>query len=255
MSKRSDNAMGLYLEGIRDGKPQQAQDKYTGRRYTQHSTGVGDGSQGFVDFFLPFIQRNPKRDIHVLRMIEDGPYVFCHVYQSLNDGEAQWITMDMFDTDSEGRIIEHWDVIAPYISDTASGEDMTAGPEQPTQLDKTDLNKSIVKEYTKLVLTMGQVDLIDEFVAPNLIQHAADLPNGRDALADALNSGQAGRCEMMFKLIGQGDLVATLSKTIRQDKAHATFDLYRLENGMITEHWETSEEILPREEWTNSGKF
>ena len=48
MSKRLENAVNLYLEGIRDGKVKEAIKKYTGARYTQHSTGVKDGVKGFI---------------------------------------------------------------------------------------------------------------------------------------------------------------------------------------------------------------
>ncbi len=89
MSKRLENAMNLYLEGIRDGKVRASVTKYTGARYTQHSTGVKDGVEGFVEFFEPFISRNRKRDIQIVRAIEDGQYVFLHVYQSLNDSESE----------------------------------------------------------------------------------------------------------------------------------------------------------------------
>jgi predicted SnoaL-like aldol condensation-catalyzing enzyme len=51
MSQRLENARNLYMEGIRDGKPREAVTKYTGDRYTQHSTGVKDGVEGFVEFF------------------------------------------------------------------------------------------------------------------------------------------------------------------------------------------------------------
>ena len=33
------------------------------------------------------------------------------VYQSLNNGEFKWVTADLFDTDDDGGIVEHWDVI------------------------------------------------------------------------------------------------------------------------------------------------
>jgi len=46
--------------------------------------------------------RNPIRDIQVVRAIEDGQFVFVHVYQSLNSGEAKWVTADLFDTDEDG---------------------------------------------------------------------------------------------------------------------------------------------------------
>ena len=49
MGEKRDNAIGLYLEGIRDGRAREAVTRYTGDRYTQHSTGVRDGVEGFVD--------------------------------------------------------------------------------------------------------------------------------------------------------------------------------------------------------------
>lgn len=110
MSQKLENVKRLYLEGIRDGDAKAALDRYIGERYTQHSTGVGDGKQGFLDFFLPFLDRNPERDIRIVRAIEDGPYVFCSAFQSLNGGAAKWVTMDLFYTGSDDRILEHWNI-------------------------------------------------------------------------------------------------------------------------------------------------
>jgi len=82
----------LYLKGIRNGKARKAVTKYTGAHYTQYSTGVKDGVEGFVEFFDPFIAKYPKRDIQIVRAIEDGQYVFLHAYKSFNAGEAEWVT-------------------------------------------------------------------------------------------------------------------------------------------------------------------
>ena len=60
MGNKLQNAINLYMEGIQDGKSREAITKYTGARYTQHSTGVKDGVEGFVEFFESFIARNPK---------------------------------------------------------------------------------------------------------------------------------------------------------------------------------------------------
>ncbi|MBT8203232.1 MAG: hypothetical protein KJO87_08005, partial [Acidimicrobiia bacterium] len=89
MSRKIENATALYLEGIRDGNAREAVTKYTGDRYTQHSTGVRDGIEGFVEFFEDFIERNPVRDIEIKRTLEDGRYLFVHAYQSLNNGDAE----------------------------------------------------------------------------------------------------------------------------------------------------------------------
>ena len=152
MSQKLENAKGLYLEGIRDGKAREAVTKYTGDRYIQHSTGVRDGIEGFVEFFEPFIERNPKRNIQIVRGLEDGQYVFLQAYQSLNDGEAEWVTTDFFDTDENDKIIEHWDVIAPYTAQTPSGHSKVDGPTAVTDLEKTDANKELVRSLIRDVV-------------------------------------------------------------------------------------------------------
>ena len=43
---------------------------------------------------------------------------------------------------------------------------------------------------------------------------------------------------------------------VRDDVATSFFDLFRLEQGKIVEHWDTTEAIPPRSEWKNqNGKF
>ena len=106
MGQRLENAQRLYLEAIRDGDAAAAIARYAGDRYTQHSTPVRDGPEGFVEFFDDFLQRNPIRDIQILRAFEDGQYVFLHVLQDLNHGEFRYVTADIFDTDDNAKLIE-----------------------------------------------------------------------------------------------------------------------------------------------------
>ncbi|MEO0862047.1 MAG: hypothetical protein AAFY65_15660 [Pseudomonadota bacterium] len=255
MGKALDNVRAIYLEGIAGGNAREAVYKYTGHRYTQHSTGVGDGAEGFLAFFEPFVARNPKRDIEVIRLFEDGPWVFCSAYQSLNDGAAQWVTMDMFYTDPDGLILEHWDTIAPYVPETLSGEDMVGGARDVDAGADTAANKAVVLEFTKQVLQERTPDKVSDFVAGDLIQHAAGIGAGREGLAAWLASDAAGTYEMLFHLMGQGDFVVTYGKRHALGKDIAVFDLYRLAGGKIVEHWMNAEEISPRTDWGNSGKF
>lgn len=67
MATNLQNAINLYERGIRDGEVQEVLDNYMGSTYTQHSTGVRDGKEGFAEFFADFFRRNPKRDIRVVR--------------------------------------------------------------------------------------------------------------------------------------------------------------------------------------------
>lgn len=257
MSTRLEHAKGLYLEGIRDGRIREAVESHTGERYTQHSAGVADGVEGFIAFFEPFVARNPKRQIEIVRAIEDGRHVFLHVYQSLNDGEAQWVTTDLFDTDESGRIIEHWDVISAFEGIGPSGHTQVDGACEIGDLDLTEYNKGRVRLFIAEVLQNGDFDNYDDYVAEDLIQHAVGLEDGREAMRyrieDALDAGA--QCECVFKLIGQGNFVVSYSKSVMGDEAVAAFNIWRLSESRIVEHWSNIETIAPRAEWANGGKF
>ena len=260
MSKRRDNAISLYMKGIRDGKVREAVTKHTGDRYTQHSTGVKDGIEGFVEFFEPFVQRNPHRDIQIVRAIEDGQYVFLHVYQDINNGEAKWITTDLFDTDSDGKIIEHWDVIAPFSEASLSGHTQIDGPNEISDTHITEENKAIVRGYITDVLQRGQVDKITEFVSSeSFVQHDPEVADGIDGLTAHIGElaakGLAMKYDEIFKIIGQGNFVMSYCKMSLGEKQYAVFDVFRLEKGFIVEQWDNMEEIPPKEEWANKGKF
>lgn len=260
MSKKLENATNLYLEGIRDGNYEEAIHKYTGARYTQHSTGVKDGKEGFIEFFSDFVERNPKRDIKVIRSIVDGPYVFLQVYQSLNDGEYQYVTTDFFDTDEHEQIIEHWDVISEYADSTPSGHTAIDGPTEIADLEHTERNKELVRNLIQDALMEGgdPTNLQQYISEEKYIQHNKDVPDGLEAfqkLASAPNRPL--NYKEIVLLVGQGNFVATLCKanwndsTVDQD--YAQVDLFRIEDGKVVEHWDNVEPVP--EVSVNSGKF
>jgi len=258
VSRKIENATGLYLEGIRDGNPREAVTKYTGDRYTQHSTGVRDGIEGFVEFFEDFIERNPVRDIQIKRTLEDGRYLFVHAYQSLNNGDAEYITMDFFDTDQDDKIIEHWDVIAKYVGTTLSGHTSIDGPTDVNDLDRTDENKRVVRGLIEDVLMPdGDPGEVDQYISSTrYIQHSRDLADGLETFrALVQDPGRSLNYDGIELLVGQGNFVATLSRTNRAGAPYAQADLFRLEDGLIVEHWDAAEPIGPESEWVNSGKF
>ncbi len=259
-SNKIANAKGLYLEGIRDGNLLDALDKYTGARYTQHSTGVGDGKEGFLEFFEPFLERNPVRDIRVVRAIEDGPYVFLHVYQSLNDGEAEWVTADLFDTDDNDRMIEHWDVIAQFVGKNPAGRTMVDGPVEIEDLDRTEENKDVVRRFYEDILLNSRFEKITDYISSEQYdQHASLANDGIEGLHEHVQRLQAtygaARYHKLHKLIGQGNFVVTYGHLQRGDGHFAAFDIFRLKDKKLVEHWDVLEKILPPEQWNNSGKF
>ncbi len=48
----------------------------------------------------------------------------------------------------------------------------------------------------------------------------------------------------------------TISEGTFADEATSFYDLFRVENGKIVEHWDVMETIIPKDEWKNAnGKF
>lgn len=260
MGVRLDNAKALYLQAIRDGKYVEAITTYSGDRYTQHSTPVKDGRDGFIEFFAEFVERNPDREIEIVRAFEDGRYVFLHVVQIVNGGEFKYVTADIFDTDDDGKLIEHWDMIAEWVEPTVSGHTQVDGPTEVTDLDRTEENKALVAAFVEDVLRDGKADKLTDYVsAETYIQHNPAIGDGIEGLGEFLASlaadGKSMRYVDIHNVIGSGNFVAVLSEMELGGTAMAVIDLFRVADGLIVEHWDVMEEIVPKDQWVNSGKF
>ncbi len=259
-SRRAAHVHGLYLDGIGSGRVREAVEAHTGDRYTQHSTGVRDGRAGFIEFFEPFIEAHPARDIRLVRTLVDGRYVFVHAAQHLDGGAARWVTADLFEVDGNERIVEHWDVITAMRDTNPSGRTQVDGATEVVDLHLSEHNKEIVGR----LLTQGFAetptsDLRDFISAEQYVQHNPDAPDGLDALLELIAAGRASgqtlHYERVHRLIGQGNFVAALSHQVWAGIDYAAFDLFRLEDGLIVEHWDAVEPLPSGEDLVNSGKF
>ena len=199
-------------------------------------------SKGFVAFFEPFVERSPDRDIRVVRSLVDGNYVFVHVYQDINNGEAKWVTTDLFDTDDNDKIVEHWDVIAAYSDEpSVSGHTQIDGPTEITDEHLTDQNKALVASFVDDVLVNHRTEKIVDYVGEEYIQHNPQVPDGIEALKEFMAGPGADMIyRNVFKIIGQGNFVMVYSQVFLGQEL-AVFDLFRLADGKIVEHWDNME--------------
>lgn len=257
MSQKIHNVKSLYLEGIRDGNPRDVMKKYTGHRYTQHSTGVGDGKDGFIEFFDDFLIRNPVREIDIVRIFEEGQYVFVHAYQNLNNGDAKWVTMDFFETDPHDKIIEHWDVITAYNEQPPGALSQINGPTTITYTGETHKNKALVEAMIHNVLARNSDTLnAAHYIHPHYIDHSAKIIDGLQLLLPpGTSSKRICWYDEIVLLVGCGNFVATLCKVRDQGRQYAQMDLFRVEAGKIIEHWDTTEPVCNADKGVNSGKF
>ncbi|GAL20124.1 hypothetical protein JCM19235_4324 [Vibrio maritimus] len=169
-------------------------------------------------------------------------------YQNINKGEAYWVTTDLFDTDENDKIIEHWDVISAYVKNSNGDKDQVAGPTEPNDLDKTTENKELVRTFLCDVMVLGQSDVASKYV------DFQNIPVHSESTVDEPQKYE-GCYEQVFKIIGQGNTVVAYSRVFYQGQEVARFDIFRVQDGKIVEMWVNQEPVPPKEEWVNGGKF
>ena len=103
------NAIAFYRTAY-EGRPAEAVEKYVGQEYIQHNPDVADGTQGFIAYFERMQQEYPDKSIEFVRCIAEGDLVALHTHQTW-PGTDQYVTMDFFRFDDNGKICEHWDAI------------------------------------------------------------------------------------------------------------------------------------------------
>lgn len=103
------NAIAFYKTAY-DGNPKLAVHNYVGKEYIQHNPDVADGTEGLIEYFERMYREYPNKSINFVRAVSEGDLVALHTHQ-IWPGDDQYITMDFFRFDENGKICEHWDAI------------------------------------------------------------------------------------------------------------------------------------------------
>lgn len=122
LEENKKNAIAFYKIAYK-GDPQKAVQDYVGDEYIQHNPDVADGLQGFIDYFERMQSEYPEKSIEFVRCIAEGELVALHTHQTW-PGNDQYITMDFFRFDENGKICEHWDSIQQIPENSANPNTM-----------------------------------------------------------------------------------------------------------------------------------
>lgn len=116
------NAIAFYRTAY-SGDPAKAVEMYVGAEYIQHNPLVGDGKQAFIDYFTEMAEQYPDKEIEFVRSVAEGDLVALHTHQTW-PGNEEYVTMDFFRFDMDGKIVEHWDAIQKVPDETKNGNSM-----------------------------------------------------------------------------------------------------------------------------------
>jgi predicted SnoaL-like aldol condensation-catalyzing enzyme len=233
-----------------------AVDRYFGEPFTQHDPNLADGLAGMKSFAAE-IASSPSANVKIYRTFVDQDFVLLH---SIYEGVARYgesaIAFDLFRF-KDAKIVEHWGGQEPEAPPNPSGRTQLDGPTVVLDREQTEANRTLVRTYRETVMVSLRFDRIEEFIeGAHYAQHASKIGDGiarlRDRIASATKEG--GQLYLTpRRFVAEGNFVLVLSEGDLPSGPTALYDLFRVENGKIVEHWDVLTPIPPRDQWKNAN--
>jgi predicted SnoaL-like aldol condensation-catalyzing enzyme len=203
--------------------------------YVEHSTLAGPGLDGLraAASSLPAGFRHEW-----LRALSEDDLVVVHgLYHGF--GPVPIVGCDLWRV-ADGKIAEHWDARQPWADQTVSGHTMTDGPATVTEPDKTAASRKLVEQFVELIMMGGDRTQITRFFdGDRFIQHNPQIADGVSGLGHAIQAGVwAAVVERVHHIVAEGEFVFTQGEGILHGVPTAFYDLFRVENDKLAEHWD-----------------
>jgi predicted SnoaL-like aldol condensation-catalyzing enzyme len=234
-------------------KDPSAVDRWVASDYRQHSL-APDGPEGTRQIVASFSEGVRYERV---RAIADGDLVALHgIYHGF--GPVPFVAFDLLRVNADGKLAEHWDALTPLVPDTVSGRSQTDGPTTPQDLDKTDANRALVAEFAEKVLKGGDYAALTDYISTDIYaQHNPEATDGLDGLGAAVarwaEQGKRLVYRTIHKVVAEGDFVLLQSEG-EFGVPVAYWDLFRVADGKIVEHWDVVAPI-PAELPHDNGVF
>jgi predicted SnoaL-like aldol condensation-catalyzing enzyme len=235
-----------------------AVDRYFAESFVQHDPDLADGLAGMRSFAE--IASTPVADITIYRTLVDGEFVLLHSrYEGVGRYAGPVIAFDLFRF-KDGKIVEHWGGQEPEAPPNLSGRTQVDGPTEILDREKTESNRTLVRTYRETVMVSLRFDRIEEFIEDaHYAQHASKIGDGiaqlRARIAGVAKEG--GQLHLTpRRFLADGNFVLVLSEGDLPSGPTALYDLFRVQNGKIAEHWDVLAPIPPKDQWKNpNGPF
>lgn len=227
--------------------------------YIQHNLAFGTGADAFVAAVEGLAQAPVKTTVNNIRAFEDGDKVFLQtVYNFAGAGEQ--VGFDVFRFDADGKIAEHWDNLADKAAPNPSGHTQIDGTLEKKDVDKEE-TRNVVAGFVGDVLRGENPDKLTSYYdGDKYIQHNTAIADGLSGLGAALEAMAKQGISMVYNkthmVLADGDYALACSEGTFGGVPTTYYDLFRVENGFIAEHWDVMETLADKSTWANeNGKF
>jgi predicted SnoaL-like aldol condensation-catalyzing enzyme len=218
-------------------KDPSAVDRWVAPGYKQHSSLAADGPEALRALVAGLPEGFRYEGA---RVIADGDLVALHgTYHGF--GPEPLVAFDLFRV-KDGKLTEHWDALTPLAEPNISGRSQTDGPTAPTDLDRTEANRKLVTDFAVKVLKGADYSLLTDYISTETYhQHNPEAGDGLEGFAAvAAKWAEQGKYlvfKTTHKVVVEGDF-ALLQSECEFGIPVAFWDLLRIEDGKIVEHWD-----------------
>jgi len=224
------------LKGIETGDPESVK-VVNEDKYIQHNPQTKEGGEGLAHLFARLSKTNPT--VEIVRIFEDGDFVFGH---TIYDFASVRIGFEVFRYEGD-QVVEHWDNIQPRVGD------MVGGSTEMRDIDKTESNRALIGAFIDEVFVRGESEKIESYVLrETFVDHSSTI--------NLFEKAKTMTYTKNHRLLAEGNFVLAVNEGFNGDVHTSFYDLFRIADGKIVEHWETTEAVPPRSQWKNeNGKF
>lgn len=182
------------------------------KNYIQHNPFVPTGRAAFVEL-IPKLKSFGSKITNV-RMLEDSRHVIMHhKWENATPfGADHVVAFHIIRFDANDLIAEHWSLMMEDLLRRSSEVSLSDGSTKIEDLDKTNENKNAIKEL--------------------LLQDGSD--------------------RKIHKIFGEGNFCLAISEGTQQGVPSAIYDLFRLKEAKVVEHWRIAQPI-PTENLANAN--
>jgi predicted SnoaL-like aldol condensation-catalyzing enzyme len=243
------------LNGIFRDKDPDAVVRFFAAPFVQHDVTLADGLAGLAEYAREIA--SSRADLTIYRTIEDGEFVLLHsMYRGLPRSSGPMIAFDLFRF-RNGKIVEHWRGQQPEEPANLSGHTQLDGPTEVSDRHKTEANRDLVRRFKEVVTVEGRFDRVGEFIEGNsYTQHAAAVGDGTERMkkrvAGVLKPGAEPTLKPV-RYVAEGNFVLALVDAKMPQGPTANWDLFRVQNGWIVEHWDVISPIPAGKDWRHSN--
>lgn len=227
--------------------------------YIQHNLAYGTGREAFIGSVAYLASAPVKTTVNNVRAFEDKDKVFLQtVYNFAGAGEQ--VAFDIFRIDEDGLIAEHWDNLATVSEPNPSGHTQIDGTKEKKNVDAEETRKVVAAFVGDILRGENPDKLTFYFDGDKYIQHNTAIADGLSGLGAALSAMAEQGIQMIYntthQVLADGDYGLAVSEGTFGGVHTSYYDLFRVEDGKIAEHWDVMETIAKEDTWQNqNGKF